>query len=108
MDFFSEVMTPLMLFTVKFIIEYLEDDSASLEEGLLLLALFCSFAFIFTFLRYVSSFFTLTFMLVLRKSTIGLLYRKMLRLSLKSVARTSAAKIINLASADISSLERNF
>ena len=65
-------------------------------------------AFNYAYFRHLSSFRALIFVLVVKKSTIGLLYRKLLNLSLQTVARTSAAKIINLASADISALERTF
>ena len=102
------MMMPLLMLTVKFIVEFLQDDSASYYEGLLLFGIFCVFAFNYTYLRHVSAFNILAFVLVLKKSTIGLLYRKLLNLSVKTIARTTSAKIINLASADISSLEKTF
>ena len=99
---------PLLMLTVKFIVEFLQDDSAPYYEGVVLFGVFCLFAFNYTYLRHVSGFNILMFVLVLKKSTIGLLYRKLLNLSVKTIARTTSAKIINLASADISSLERTF
>lgn len=66
------------------------------------------FSLTFSYFRFQSAFGALKFILVIKKSTIGLLYRKLLKLSLRTIARTTSAKIINLASADISSLERTF
>ena len=72
---------PLMMFSLKFIIEYLEDEDASYSEGLILVGVFCVFSFINIYFRHVALFHAYTYILVVRKSTVGLLYNKMLRLS---------------------------
>ena len=104
--FMSELMMPLMMFSLKFIIEYLQDDDAPYWEGLILVGIFCAFSFINIYLRHVALFQAYSYILVVRKSSIGLLYSKILKLSQKSLAKATSGKIINLASGDLSSLER--
>ena len=103
----SEICFAVMFVFLKLIIEFIEEPDAPLYEGAVYAGLFILFATFATLLRHNFMFTNQRITLVLRKSITGSLYRKMLRISQKSVAKASAGKIINLASGDMTIFERS-
>ncbi len=57
-------------------------------------------------MKHIFLFYGYTFIIKLRKSSLGLLYKKILKTPQKSLARITAAKLINMASGDMALLER--
>lgn len=103
----GETFFALMFIFLKLIIEFIEEPDAPLYEGVIYACAFFLIAFIGTTFRHNFMFIVSRITIVLRKSITGSLYRKMMRLSQKSVARASAGKIINLASGDMTIFERS-
>ena len=97
---------PLMMYSLKFIIDYLRRDDPPIWEGVVIVIFFVTFSFVNILVRHVYLFYAYYFILILRKSTLSLLYEKITTLSQKSVAKATIGKIINLGSGDLSTLER--
>lgn len=97
-----------MVFFMRFLIQIIQEESPDPWRAAYLLSVFTSVLFLGFLLRHAYAFHTYTFILVMRKSTTALLYKKLLRLSQNSLVRITPATIINLSSGDISSLEKSF
>ncbi len=57
LGFLSDLMVPLMMYSLKFIIEYLQKDSPDITEGIVLLLIFTFLSFMWNFLRHVFLFY---------------------------------------------------
>ena len=79
--FFAELMTILMVFFIRNIIEFIESEEPDVMEAAYLLCTFICVFLVGFLLRHVYLFHGYNFILILRKSTTALLYKKLLKVS---------------------------
>ncbi len=102
------ILIPVSIASLSYIVSFLEDDASPWWEGLAIISFFFVMQLVSFFLRQYFLFYNYVFILVMRKSTTALLYKKLLRLSPRAVSQATTGKIVNLASGDVSLLEKSF
>lgn len=89
-----------------YLIAYIKDDGAPIEEGLIYLT-------VFSVLMYLSAMFKNHYIFAgsqvavrMRKTLVASMYSKISRLSMKSLTQTNSGKLITIISGDIQAIER--
>ena len=79
--FIAEIMLPMMIYFMRFMIEFIEKEDPSPYEAVYLLGVFIPVLLIGFLLRHFYLFYAYSFIIIMRKSTTALLYKKLMKLS---------------------------
>lgn len=98
------------LFTCYFIrhlIDYLRDDSASVEHGIVLVVILVVVNFIANYCRNYYIQFGFMTAIRLRRTLVAVIFDKVTKLSMKSLVATNSGKLISVISSDLFAAERS-
>jgi hypothetical protein len=106
MSYFAELTSLFYCFLLRYILQYLRDENAEKQTGIILVLIFSGTILIGNFLRNHYIFNGLIMGVRFRKTLVGAMFNKVGRMSMKSMARTNSGKLVALISADIMQIER--
>lgn len=106
LNLLCEASSVTYIYTLIYLISFLRDDDAELQEGLILAGIFSFFTFSARFFSNISTLMGYRASLKIRRTLVMAMYKKVSKISMKSLAQTESGKLITLVSSDIFSIEK--
>lgn len=97
---------PVYLYFTKDFIDFLGNPEAETSEGMMLLGLILGLLIVTLLLRHYFYFITMQYGVVMRKALTGFIFKKVMKLSQASLAKASPGRLVNIASGDMTVIER--
>jgi ABC-type multidrug transport system fused ATPase/permease subunit len=106
LNLLCELSSVTYIYSLIYLIGFLRDDDAELQDGLILAGIFSFFTFSARFFSNISTLMGYRASLKIRRTLVMAMYKKVSKISMKSLAQTESGKLITLVSSDIFSIEK--